>query len=272
MRIYRIKNWNALYENNKSRERAKCGFCCVPNKQDGLGYGLLMRMENGPGMYAAFIAGLLVASKQDSPREGWLTENGRPDGCPLTADHLAVMTQIPAELFEEMLKATSDPTVGIKWIECIECPSGARAVPAECPSGALEEKRKKEEKGSAAVAPPQSDAEWLETLQADETYKALDVKGEYAKMVHWCQVNRKAPSRRRFINWLNRAERPMTAVAATSAQPTAPVWVQIKNIEEKLSKHPANPESIYHKRDCTNGEKVEFIALKAKLAQLKEQQ
>lgn len=53
------------------------------------------------------------------------------------------------------------------------------------------------------------DEEWLASLQKSEAYHRLDVIAEFAKMANWCQVNGKIPSRKRFINWLNRAEKPM---------------------------------------------------------------
>jgi hypothetical protein len=83
----------------------------------------------------------------------------------------------------------------------------------------------------AATAPHLSDEDWLTYLQTVEAYKALDVKGEYSKMVAWCGVNSKNPSRKRFINWLNRAEKPMTA--GTTAPP-AVLWSRIKTLEEKI--------------------------------------
>ena len=50
---------------------------------------------------------------------------------------------------------------------------------------------------------------------------------EFDKMTAWCTVNRKQPSRRRFINWLNRAERPMAAVTQDtfgSVRPNLGAW------------------------------------------------
>lgn len=66
---------------------------------------------------------------------------------------------------------------------------------------------------SPAPKQPVSDADWLAELQADPAYTGMDVQREYAKMVRWCSVKRKRPSRLRLINWLNRAEQPMTATA-----------------------------------------------------------
>jgi len=54
-----------------------------------------------------------------------------------------------------------------------------------------------------------SDADWLKSLADDQAYAGINVGAEHARMVRWCEVNRKQPSRRRFINWLNRIEKPM---------------------------------------------------------------
>lgn len=54
------------------------------------------------------------------------------------------------------------------------------------------------------------DAEWLEELKSNPAYEGIDVDREFAKMATWCQTNGKKPSRRRFVNWLNRTEKPMT--------------------------------------------------------------
>ncbi len=55
--------------------------------------------------------------------------------------------------------------------------------------------------------------EWIKELSADLTYEGVDVKREYGKMANWCKVNNKIPTRRRFINWLNRAEPTRNIIA-----------------------------------------------------------
>ncbi len=51
--------------------------------------------------------------------------------------------------------------------------------------------------------------EWLEELKKDETYKGIDVKREFGKMSNWCKTHRVNATRRRFVNWLNRVDRPI---------------------------------------------------------------
>lgn len=54
-----------------------------------------------------------------------------------------------------------------------------------------------------------SDEEWLTQLSNNPAYEEINIKIEHAKMLAWCEVNQKPPSRRRFINWLNRVEKPL---------------------------------------------------------------
>jgi len=48
--------------------------------------------------------------------------------------------------------------------------------------------------------------DWLKELESDSTYKGVNVRQEYGKMLNWCKVRRKKPTQRRFVNWLNGAE------------------------------------------------------------------
>lgn len=62
---------------------------------------------------------------------------------------------------------------------------------------------------SARSTPP--DDEWLSSVQKREVYRHLDVRRIFGKMVSWCSVRGKKPTRARLINWLNREDQPMTA-------------------------------------------------------------
>lgn len=69
---------------------------------------------------------------------------------------------------------------------------------------------------AGAVPASCSDAEWLAGLKADSAYEGIDVDREHAKMLRWCQENKKKPTRRRLINWLNRADRPLAAASGAN--------------------------------------------------------
>jgi len=56
----------------------------------------------------------------------------------------------------------------------------------------------------------ETDEQWLEGLKANQAYQGINIVAEYGKMVAWCGVNKKQATKRRFINWLNRAEKPLS--------------------------------------------------------------
>jgi hypothetical protein len=62
-----------------------------------------------------------------------------------------------------------------------------------------------------------SDEDWLKQLEILPAYNLMDVRREYSKMQTWCSVNRKMPTRRRFVAWLNRIEKPMDAAKGSRA-------------------------------------------------------
>lgn len=113
--MYQIKDWDEYYENAGSRKIEHCSWCPIPNKQDGLGYALLIQGRSGPSFYAAFVATVLVCSKHTLPRNGWITDNGKENGRPLTAYDLHLKTKLPEKTIEEMLKRASKPDIG--WID-----------------------------------------------------------------------------------------------------------------------------------------------------------
>lgn len=53
------------------------------------------------------------------------------------------------------------------------------------------------------------DEEWIVSLEKDSAYAGIPIRVELGKMQRWCEVRHKSPSRARFINWLNRAEKPI---------------------------------------------------------------
>jgi len=63
-----------------------------------------------------------------------------------------------------------------------------------------------------------SDEEFLKTLKDNPVYEGLDVDELYQKMLVWCKTNGKKPTRRRFVNWLNREERPLQALKLSANQ------------------------------------------------------
>lgn len=57
---------------------------------------------------------------------------------------------------------------------------------------------------------------WISELKADPAYQGIDVAREYLKMMRWCTTKRKQPTQRRFINWLNNTDVPLSMNAGAS--------------------------------------------------------
>lgn len=54
-----------------------------------------------------------------------------------------------------------------------------------------------------------TDEEYFAILKTNPAYQGIDIDKERGKCEAWCLTNSKVFSRRRFVNWLNRAEKPM---------------------------------------------------------------
>lgn len=74
--------------------------------------------------------------------------------------------------------------------------------------------------GASAKPAPTSDEDFIASLETNEAYTGIDIRREFVRMKTWCDVNRKKPTKRRFVNWLNRADRPMDANPKATAQPS----------------------------------------------------
>ena len=108
--LYIVKDWQKLFENNRSRTVENLRWVCVPNKHDGEGYATVMEQENAAELFAAWVLILQVASK--CQERGTLM---REDGTPMTAKTLAMKTRAEKSWFENALNFF---TTKVKWLEC----------------------------------------------------------------------------------------------------------------------------------------------------------
>lgn len=68
---------------------------------------------------------------------------------------------------------------------------------------------RKSAEGEAKPKPTDPDRQWREGLRANPAYTGLDIEAVYGKLVAWCEIKHKQPTRLRLLNWLNREERPL---------------------------------------------------------------
>lgn len=108
--VYKVKDWQKHFENNRSRTVENLRWVCVPNKHDGEGFATVMEQDNAAELFAAWILILQVASK--CQERGSLV---REDGTPLTARAMAVKTRAPESWFKEAFKFF---ITKVKWLDC----------------------------------------------------------------------------------------------------------------------------------------------------------
>ncbi len=109
---YRIRDWDTLFENSRSRSYKKLDWVPIPNRHDGKGFRRLIAYENGPALFAAWVLIVQVGSK--CPQRGVLADE---DG-PLDADDLSLKTGCPADVFAEAFRVLCLPKIG--WLEVEE--------------------------------------------------------------------------------------------------------------------------------------------------------
>ena len=108
--LYRIRNWDSIFENNRTKELKSMAWVPIPTKLASDGYTELMDHPNGPAHYGAWITCVHVASRCD-PR-GTLV---RGDGRPHDALSLSRITRVPASTYEELLPRL----LVVGWLEVV---------------------------------------------------------------------------------------------------------------------------------------------------------
>lgn len=84
-------------------------------------------------------------------------------------------------------------------------PDATSTSTSESPSDAKSES----DVGAKGSRPTENPESFLEELSGMDAYRGIDVQREFGKMVAWCKVNHRKPNKRRFVNWLNRADVPI---------------------------------------------------------------
>ncbi len=116
--VYRIRDWTARYEVNRTRELKRMDWVPMPNRMDGDAYIELIDHPQGAAHYGAWLAVALIASRCD-PR-GLLL---RADGTPHDPASLSRICRIPAKILKDALPRL----VSIGWLEEIPHEAAIRA-------------------------------------------------------------------------------------------------------------------------------------------------
>jgi hypothetical protein len=249
--LYKIRDWEKSFDHrDTARTEGPLKWVKVPTKTDTYGFRRIAMEKDATDILAAWYLILGIAAKQERNERGLLSRGGEP----LTPEDLAMMTGFNSRIFARTLAFLSqgkDP-----WLVAQVCEKSQEFAKnaTRLDYSRVDENRLEEMTAgdSAEVSAPQpvqsvsdagqSDAEWLESLKSNPAYRGIDVAREHAKALVWAAENKKQMSRRRFVNWLNRAERPMAQQSAIPGHSRASLpepddwraWI-----------HENAPESVY---------------------------
>lgn len=115
--LFKIKDWDAQFENASSRKLKLLAWVPIPNGHDSVAYARLMTRKDGPQIFAAWILMVQLASR--CSQRGTLASS---DGRAYTAEEIAVKTRAPESLFTKAIPIL----VKSGWVEC-EPPLGESA-------------------------------------------------------------------------------------------------------------------------------------------------
>lgn len=303
MTIYQIKDWNIHFENDRSRDRDRCSWASVPNKQHGMGFSYLMAEKDGSAIYGIWIMMIAACSQQRRPRNGWLTSNGEPDGTPWGADDLALKFRRPKAEITRAIAVLSSPKIG--WlivrqtVDNQDFPRGHGEVPADSPPTPQEGKGKegkgKEGEGMEVEGNPlnppdggikkgplQLRAERLMHRRPETPLTAAESRAfkknrpaieattedEWVALENFYSAPQKQTFARRDLstllnNWNGEIDRAKAWLKNPTPRSQVPLTDQLKALEALIAEHPCNPESIARTGNETDAQREEYRKLKA---------
>jgi hypothetical protein len=128
MNLYRIRNWQDLYENNRTRELKTIKWIPFPVKLSGDGYCQIMEEKNGPAIFGTFVA-LVEMSAQCDPRGTLIRSSGEPH----TFLTIGRICRINPTLIEQTIYFTSQK---LNWVEIINLDDNCGEIAQRCEKGA----------------------------------------------------------------------------------------------------------------------------------------
>lgn len=122
MPIYKIRDWEKLFETCETKKLVHLRWVPIPNKHDGKSFRRIASMENSSDIFTAWMLILQIASKC-SPRGTLIDGN-----IPIDTEDMSIMTGFPEKIFKEALKVLSNGK--IDWIEAVN-PGESPGTPGE---------------------------------------------------------------------------------------------------------------------------------------------
>ncbi len=117
--IYHIKDYQEHFEDKTTAEYARRGKVAFTNRLDNIHRKRLIKgHRNGPAHLAVWFSLVQYVSSLPKKRDGFITDNGRKDGIPLTLDELSDQICIKKKIIIESLARLCSKEIG--WLEQID--------------------------------------------------------------------------------------------------------------------------------------------------------
>jgi len=112
VKLYKIKDWESLFETCETKKRSFLRWVPTPNKHDGLSYRKMCKEKDKEKLFCYWNLLLQIASKtMPKDRRGYLER----DGMALSAADMADVAGFAADGFERALEFFSSNAIG--WLE-----------------------------------------------------------------------------------------------------------------------------------------------------------
>ena len=213
--VYRIRNWDRNFENNRTRELKNMTFVPIPNDLGSDGYVELVSHQDGPGHFAVWITLVQIASKCD-PRGTLLRSNRHPHA----QASLARISRLPEPLVSTAIKRLL--TIG--WLEVVSLDDATGSTTSHLGARkphdrALKERRKERKKTTDSDRRRQSDISSEQKSQLAQTLNECGVRNkrtvESLALTPGLTVGRINQLHARAVDKAKRDDRPASGLLVT---------------------------------------------------------
>lgn len=177
MKLYKIRDWEIHFENNRSKAVENLRWVLIPNKHDGENFVTIIKSKHGAEIFAAWVLIIQVASKCH-PRGTLMRGNCKPH----TPATLSIKTGAPEAWFKIALDFLEEHT---DWLDIQEVAGDCQLTATQVPPDGIEVLRREgieEKEMNEPSIPPASLSKWHlalglelpENLQTDNCLSALN--------------------------------------------------------------------------------------------------
>jgi hypothetical protein len=288
--VYKIRNWEAVFENHESRKLRSLTWIKMQNKHDGRGFRRVAALPNSVQVFCGWCLIVQIASRM--PTRGVLRDE---DGA-LTASDLAAKTGFPEAIFAAAFASLTRPE--IKWLELDEekTPGDAGRCRENLPIETERETEIREirdstdrERGEGeettnhpplpmVIAYGASEGGWRDI--DGKPYPGQEIRAAY-RSYETTQVNGYWYRGKRLVgDWRAAMEERLEdnrnrerSHGQPNASGAAPIWQQIKSteallaeVEKRLNAMPLPNENLYpHEFDAMKKKRTPIIEQKKRL-------